>query len=126
MQEINAGKTMRSVVITGASTGIGFATTKLLTARRYRVFGSVRKMADAERLSRELGANFTPLLFDVTDEAAVLKSARQSGARRRKSTFPPTAIPRSFRQWKGCENSCSSSARKHCRRKRLPYSFPAH
>jgi NAD(P)-dependent dehydrogenase (short-subunit alcohol dehydrogenase family) len=77
MQETNAGKTMRSVVITGASTGIGFATTKLLTACRYRVFGSVRKMADAERLSRELGANFTPLLFDVTDEAAVLKSARQ-------------------------------------------------
>jgi len=41
------------------------------------VFGSVRKEADADRLKREFGANFTPLLFDVTDEAAVLTAARQ-------------------------------------------------
>jgi NAD(P)-dependent dehydrogenase (short-subunit alcohol dehydrogenase family) len=68
---------MRSVVITGASTGIGWATAKLLLDRGYRVFGSVRKQADAERLKSEFGANFTPLLFDVTDEAAVLAAARQ-------------------------------------------------
>ena len=67
---------MPSVVITGASTGIGWATAKLLLARGYRVFGSVRKQADADRLTREFGANFTPLLFDVTDEAAVLSAAR--------------------------------------------------
>ena len=68
---------MRSVVITGASTGIGWATAKLLLDRGFRVFGSVRKEADAERLKREFGANFTPLLFDVTDEAAVLAAARE-------------------------------------------------
>jgi hypothetical protein len=68
---------MRSVVITGASTGIGWATAKLLLARGFRVFGSVRKAADADRLRNEFGANFTPLLFDVTDEAAVLAGARE-------------------------------------------------
>src|SRR6201981_2562057 len=68
---------MRSVVITGASTGIGWATAKLLLGRGYRVFGSVRKQADAERLRGEFGANFAPLLFDVTDEAAVLAAARE-------------------------------------------------
>ncbi len=68
---------MRSVVITGASTGIGWATAKLLLDRGFRVFGSVRKEADAERLKREFGANFTPLLFDITDEAAVLAAARE-------------------------------------------------
>jgi NAD(P)-dependent dehydrogenase (short-subunit alcohol dehydrogenase family) len=68
---------MKSVVITGASTGIGWATAKLLLDRGFRVFGSVRKQADADRLSREFGGNFTPLLFDVTDEAAVLAAARQ-------------------------------------------------
>jgi NAD(P)-dependent dehydrogenase (short-subunit alcohol dehydrogenase family) len=68
---------MQSVVITGASTGIGRATAKLLLDRGFRVFGSVRKEADADRLKREFGANFTPLLFDVTDEAAVLAAARQ-------------------------------------------------
>jgi NAD(P)-dependent dehydrogenase (short-subunit alcohol dehydrogenase family) len=67
---------MKSVVITGASTGIGWATAKLLLDRGFRVFGSVRKQADADRLKSEFGANFTPLLFDVTDEAAVLAAAR--------------------------------------------------
>jgi NAD(P)-dependent dehydrogenase (short-subunit alcohol dehydrogenase family) len=68
---------MKSVVITGASTGIGWATAKLLLDRGFRVFGSVRKQADADRLRREWGANFTPLLFDVTNEAAVLAAARE-------------------------------------------------
>jgi NAD(P)-dependent dehydrogenase (short-subunit alcohol dehydrogenase family) len=68
---------MRSVVITGASTGIGWATAKLLLARGFRVFGSVRKAQDAQRLSSEFGANFIPLSFDVTDEAAVLTAARE-------------------------------------------------
>lgn len=68
---------MQSVVITGASTGIGWATAKLLLERGFRVFGSVRKQADADRLKSEFGANFTPLLFDVTDEAAVLAAARE-------------------------------------------------
>src|SRR6202034_3171661 len=73
---------MQSVVITGASTGIGWATAKLLLDRGFRVFGSVRKQADADRLKGEFGANFTPLLFDVTDEAAVLAAAREGRAAR--------------------------------------------
>jgi NAD(P)-dependent dehydrogenase (short-subunit alcohol dehydrogenase family) len=68
---------MRSVVVTGASTGIGWAIAKFLVGRGYRVFGSVRKQADADRLTGEFGTNFTPLLFDVTDEAAVLAAARK-------------------------------------------------
>ena len=68
---------MRSVVVTGASTGIGWATAKLLLDKGFRVFGSVRKQADADRLKGEFGANFTPLIFDVTDEPAVLAAARE-------------------------------------------------
>jgi NAD(P)-dependent dehydrogenase (short-subunit alcohol dehydrogenase family) len=68
---------MQSVVITGASTGIGWASAKLLLDRGFRVFGSVRKQADADRLKAEFGAGFIPLLFDVTDEAAVLAAARE-------------------------------------------------
>ena len=67
---------MRSVVVTGASTGIGHATVKLLLDKEFKVFGSVRKEADADRLRSEFGANFTALLFDITDEAAVLAAAR--------------------------------------------------
>jgi NAD(P)-dependent dehydrogenase (short-subunit alcohol dehydrogenase family) len=68
---------MKSVVITGVSTGIGWGTAKVLLDRGFRVFGSVRKQADAERLQKEFGANFKPLLFDVTDEAAVHEAARE-------------------------------------------------
>ncbi len=67
---------MQSVVITGTSTGIGWGTAKVLLERGFRVFGSVRKQADADRLKGEFGANFTPLLFDVTDEAQVVAAAR--------------------------------------------------
>jgi NAD(P)-dependent dehydrogenase (short-subunit alcohol dehydrogenase family) len=67
---------MQSAVITGASTGIGHACAKFLLDKGYRVFGSVRKQADADRLKSEFGTNFTPLLFDVTDEPAVLAAAR--------------------------------------------------
>ena len=66
---------MRSVVVTGTSTGIGWASAKALLDQGFRVFGSVRKEADAERLSKEFGEHFTPLIFDVTDEAAVRAGA---------------------------------------------------
>jgi hypothetical protein len=68
---------MRSVVVTGVSTGIGWATAKLLLDRGMRVFGSVRQTRDAERLRNEFGENFTPLLFDVTDEVAVRQAASE-------------------------------------------------
>ncbi len=68
---------MKSVVITGVSTGIGWAAAKLLLARGFRVFGSVRKEADADRLKGEFGTNFIPLLFDVTDEAAIRDAASE-------------------------------------------------
>ena len=68
---------MKSVVITGVSTGIGYATAADLVQRGYHVFGSVRKWEDAERVQTELGANFTPLLFDVTDEMGVETAVAQ-------------------------------------------------
>lgn len=68
---------MKSVVVTGVSTGIGWGCVKVLVARGFHVFGSVRKQADADRLSAEFGSAFTPLIFDVTDQAAVSAAARQ-------------------------------------------------
>ncbi len=71
---------MKSIVVTGASTGIGWGAVKILIKKGFRVFGSVRKQADAERLQKEFGANFVPLIFDVTDAQAVDKGAAQVGA----------------------------------------------
>lgn len=66
-----------NALITGVSTGIGFDAARLLIERGYRVFGSVRKQTDADKVSQELGADFTPLLFDVTDEPAIVAAAEQ-------------------------------------------------
>ena len=66
---------MQSIVVTGVSTGIGWGITKILIGHGFRVFGSVRKTQDAERLSKEFGGDFVPLLFDVTDEVAVQAAA---------------------------------------------------
>jgi NAD(P)-dependent dehydrogenase (short-subunit alcohol dehydrogenase family) len=41
------------------------------------VFGSVRRQTDADRVRQELGEAFTPLIFDVTDAAAVKAAGDQ-------------------------------------------------
>jgi NAD(P)-dependent dehydrogenase (short-subunit alcohol dehydrogenase family) len=68
---------MKHVVISGVSSGIGFATTAELLRRGYHVFGSVRKPEDAERLQEEFGETFTALLFDVTDGQAIGTAVEQ-------------------------------------------------
>ena len=68
---------MKSVVVTGVSTGIGWGVTKILIQKGFRVFGSVRKQADADRLSQAFGERFVPLIFDVTDEAGAQAAAVQ-------------------------------------------------
>ena len=67
----------KSVVITGASTGIGWGIASVLVQKGFTVFGTVRKQTDADRLQSEFGAAFTPLLLDVTDQPTVLRAADQ-------------------------------------------------
>jgi NAD(P)-dependent dehydrogenase (short-subunit alcohol dehydrogenase family) len=62
------------VVVTGASTGIGLAIARVLVGHGVHVFGSVRRHDDGRRVQSELGDRFTPLVFDVTDAAAVQAS----------------------------------------------------
>lgn len=61
----------RTVVVTGASTGIGYAIARVLIDHGVRVFGSVRRTEDGRRVRGELGDQFTPLVFDVTDAPAI-------------------------------------------------------
>src|ERR1700735_4055255 len=75
----NAMTNSKDVVVTGVSTGIGWGTTKVLVSKGFRVFGSVRKQADADRLQKEFGDAFVPLLMDVTDGDAVHRAAQKFG-----------------------------------------------
>ncbi len=67
----------KDVVVTGVSTGIGWGTTKVLVSKGFRVFGSVRKQADADHLQREFGGSFVPLIMDITDGDAVHQAAQK-------------------------------------------------
>jgi NAD(P)-dependent dehydrogenase (short-subunit alcohol dehydrogenase family) len=61
----------RSVVVTGASTGIGRATVLELVSAGFQVFGTVRREADAEGLRRQFPEVVTPLIMDLLDEDSV-------------------------------------------------------
>jgi len=70
----------KDVVVTGVSTGIGWGITKVLISKGFRVFGSVRKQSDGDRLQKEFGDGFVPLLMDITDADAVGEAARKVGS----------------------------------------------
>jgi NAD(P)-dependent dehydrogenase (short-subunit alcohol dehydrogenase family) len=67
---------MKTVIITGVSSGLGRATAVEFARAGYQVFGSVRRRKDAESLQLDLGGSFQPLVFDVTDEHGARAAAR--------------------------------------------------
>ena len=67
----------KNILITGVSTGIGYDLVKVFLANEYIVYGSVRKQQDADRLLKEFGNNFHPMLFDVTDHKSIENVADQ-------------------------------------------------
>ncbi len=66
-----------SAMITGASTGIGYATAEFLVQKGWNVFAGVRKAEDGERLKSALGEAVTPVICDVTDDAQVKAAGEQ-------------------------------------------------
>lgn len=63
--------TSRSVVVTGASTGIGRASVAALASRGFHVWAAVRTDADEESLRRDHPDAVSVLRLDLTDEASV-------------------------------------------------------
>ena len=68
---------MKDILITGTSTGIGFALAQTFARAGYQVFSVVRKRKDANRLKNECGDKVIPLIFDITDELAAKKNAQK-------------------------------------------------
>ena len=65
----------RSVVVTGASSGIGEACALALDRRGFRVFAGVRSPDDGRRLAENASPQFTPLRIDVTDAESIAAAA---------------------------------------------------
>jgi len=70
---------VRSVLVTGASTGIGRATALRLDGAGWRVFAGVRKQEDAEALRAACSDRLTPLMLDVTDAEQIAAAAERVG-----------------------------------------------
>lgn len=60
-----------SVLVTGASSGIGRATALHLASLGFDVFAGVRKESDAESLRKDPGGNLRPIFLDVTDPESI-------------------------------------------------------
>jgi NAD(P)-dependent dehydrogenase (short-subunit alcohol dehydrogenase family) len=63
--------TRGSVIVTGASTGIGLATALHLDRLGFAVVAGVRKEADADAVARQASARLTTAILDVTDAATI-------------------------------------------------------
>jgi NAD(P)-dependent dehydrogenase (short-subunit alcohol dehydrogenase family) len=70
---------VRSVLVTGSSTGIGRATALRLDAAGWRVFAGVRKQEDADSLRAAGSERLTPVMLDVTDADAISAAAALLG-----------------------------------------------
>lgn len=67
----------KSVVITGASSGIGRASVSRMSRAGWRVFATVRKESDREKLAAEFPANVYPVLMDVEEEASISAASQE-------------------------------------------------
>lgn len=64
-----------SVVISGASGGIGRAAVRELSAHGYRVYAGVRTPIDGERLRQDESSDVIPILLDITDKPSIARAA---------------------------------------------------
>lgn len=64
---------MKTIIITGASTGIGFAAAVAFAKQGHQVFAGVRKSKDADALTKE-NLQILPIILDVTDAATIAAS----------------------------------------------------
>ncbi len=71
---------MKTVVITGATRGLGRALATEFARREYRVFGTTRKAGDARDLEADFGPPHRFHAVDSTDPAGLAKLAEEVGS----------------------------------------------
>lgn len=86
MTDLTAPALPRSLLVSGASTGIGEACARHMTARGWTVFAGVRSLKDADALKHGAMGDLRPLILDVTKpeqvEAAVTTIGTALGNKR--------------------------------------------
>lgn len=67
----------KSVVITGASSGIGRASVAFMSQAGWQVFATVRKTSDQQQLQAAYGENVIPVVMDVQEESSIQAAVQQ-------------------------------------------------
>jgi NAD(P)-dependent dehydrogenase (short-subunit alcohol dehydrogenase family) len=71
----------RSILVTGASSGIGRATALRLARHGWRVFAAVRKETDAQAIRGEAPESLETVLLDVSDQGSMKAAAHEVAGR---------------------------------------------
>jgi NAD(P)-dependent dehydrogenase (short-subunit alcohol dehydrogenase family) len=67
----------KTILVTGASSGIGWATSMELAEKGWRVFAAVRKDEDAKKLRDASSGKITPIIMDIVDYESVKRGAQE-------------------------------------------------
>src|SRR5215472_8200841 len=68
---------VKTVVITGASSGIGRAAVARMAKSGWSVFATVRKEQDGDQLRSDFPSSVTPVILDVTEHPSVGAAAER-------------------------------------------------
>ena len=79
----------KSVVIAGASTGIGAACALHLDQLGWRVFSGVRRQVDADALKAKASPRLTPIALDVAAAVSISTAARAMRLPKTAPSAPP-------------------------------------
>lgn len=102
---------MKTVLITGASSGIGRATARRLDAAGWKVFAGVRREEDAAALRAGCSSRLEPLLLDVLDPDAIAAAAERIEAEPGGlDGLVPNAGSASPARWRRCRSTSSASS----------------
>lgn len=67
----------KTVIITGASRGIGRASALFLDRLGFKIFAGVRKQEDADNLKMKSSGNLVPIILEITDSESIERAARE-------------------------------------------------
>jgi NAD(P)-dependent dehydrogenase (short-subunit alcohol dehydrogenase family) len=74
-----ASMSRKFALVTGASTGIGYACAAALAEKGYHVFAGVRNERDGARIREASGGTLEPILLDVTDAGQIADAVAHIG-----------------------------------------------
>jgi NAD(P)-dependent dehydrogenase (short-subunit alcohol dehydrogenase family) len=71
----------KTVVITGASSGIGLASALRMGRAGWGVFATIRKESDRDQLLKQSRLNIVPIMMDVEDHSSIIAAAEEIASR---------------------------------------------